>query len=139
MNFKTLLFVTIITFLFGKSVFCDEIKIDSTKIKILEEGNIISALNVKAKIQNKQIELEGDSSVYNKKKNQLTITKNVKFFDNSKNIYIETEKAVYSQLTDILQTFAKLLLELKTSIMYILMTFFMTENYKKFLLIKKLL
>ncbi len=85
----------------------DEIKIDSSKIEILEEGNIISALNVKANIPSKKIEIEGDSSIYDKKKNQLTITNNVKFFDNIKNVYLESEKAVYNQSTDILQTYGK--------------------------------
>ena len=106
MNFKALFFIIII-FLLGKNVLADEIKIDSSKIKILEEGNIISAQNVKAQIPNKKIEIEGDSSIYDKKKNQLTITSNVKFFDSLKNIYLEGEKIVYNQLTDILQTFGK--------------------------------
>ena len=79
----------------------------SSKIEILEEGNIISALNVKANIPNKKIEIEGDNSIYDKKKSQLTITNNVKFFDNIKNIYLESEKIVYNQSTDILQTFGK--------------------------------
>ena len=70
MNCKALFFIIII-FLLGKNVFADEIKIDSSKIKILEEGNIISALNVKAQIPNKKIEIEGDSSIYDKKKKSI--------------------------------------------------------------------
>ena len=50
-----LLFITVIIFLYGKNVISDEIKIDSSKIEVLEEGNIISALNVKANIPNKKI------------------------------------------------------------------------------------
>ena len=107
MNCKTLLYISIIIFLLGKNVVSDEIKIDSSKIEILEEGNIISALNVKAKIPSKKIEIEGDSSIYDKKKSQLTITNNVKFFDNIKNVYLESEKIVYNQSTDILQTYGK--------------------------------
>ena len=67
MNYKTLLFITIIIFLYGKNVISDEIKIDSSKIEVLEEGNIISAVNIKANIPNKKIEIEGDSSIYDKK------------------------------------------------------------------------
>ena len=88
MNCKTILFITIIIFLLGKNVISDEINIDSSKIEILEEGNIISAINVKANIPSKKIEIEGDSAIYDKKKSQLTITNNVKFFDNLKNIYL---------------------------------------------------
>ena len=139
MNYKTLFFIIIIIFILGKNVISDEIKIDSSKIEILEEGNIISALNVKAKIPSKKIEIEGDSSIYDKKKRQLTITNNVKFFDNIKNVYLESEKVVYNQSTDILQTYGKTFIDLKISIMCILVTFFIKENYKKFLLIKKLL
>ena len=107
MNYKTLFLIFFILVLFGKNVFSDEIKIDSSKIKVLDEGNIISAINVKANIPNKKIEIEGDKSIYDKKKKQLTIFNNVKFFDNSKNVYLEGEKVIYNQSTDILQTFGK--------------------------------
>ena len=106
MKFKTLLYIFIIV-VFGKNVLADEIKIESSKIKVLEEGNIIDALNVKANIPNKKIEIEGDKSIYDKKNKKLTIINNVKFFDNLKNIYIEGDKVVYNQSTDILQTFGK--------------------------------
>ena len=82
MNFKVLIYILFIFSLFIKNVFSDEIKIDSSQIKVLEEGNIINALNVKANIPNKKIEIEGDKSIYDKKKSQLTIIDNVKFFDN---------------------------------------------------------
>ena len=107
MKFKILFYIFVIFVLFGKNVFSNEIKIDSSKVKVLEEGNIISALNVKANIPSKKIEIEGDKSIYNKKESQLTIINNVKFFDNSKNIYLEGEKVIYNQLTDKLQTFGK--------------------------------
>ncbi len=105
MNFKILFYIFVIVFLIHKSAFTNEIKIDSSKIKVLDEGNIISALNVKASIPDKKIVIEGDKSIYNKEKSQLTIINNVKFFDNSKNIYIEAEKANYNKITDLMQTF----------------------------------
>ena len=104
MKFKTLLYIFIIV-VFGKNVLADEIKIESSKIKVLEEGNIIDALNVKANIPNKKIEIEGDKSIYDKENSQLTIINNVKYFDHSKNVYIEGEKVIYNQLTDLIQTF----------------------------------
>ena len=96
MNYKVIFYIFIIFALFEKSVFSEEININSSNIKVLEEGNIINALNVKANIPSKKIEIEGDKSIYNKKNSQLTIIKNVKFFDNIKNIYIEGEKVIYN-------------------------------------------
>ncbi len=107
MNCKALLFITFIIFLFGKNIFADEIQIESSKIEVSKEGNIIKAINIKANIPNKKIEIEGDNSIYDKKIQQLTITNNVKFYDNLKNIYLESEKIIYNQLTDRLQTFGK--------------------------------
>ena len=105
MNFKILFYIFLIFALFQKSAFADEININSSKIKVLDEGNIINALNVKVDIPNKKIEIEGDKSIYDKKNSQLTIINNVKYFDHLKNIYIEGEKVIYNQLTDLIQTF----------------------------------
>ena len=78
--------------MFEKNALADEINIDSSKIKIIDEGNIINALNIKASIPNKKIEIEGDKSIYDKKKSELTIIDNVKFFDELKNVYLEGKK-----------------------------------------------
>jgi len=107
MNYKVIFYIFIIFALFEKSVFSEEININSSNIKVLEKGNIINALNVKANIPSKKIEIEGDKSIYDKKNSQLTIINNVKFFDNLKNIYLEGEKVIYNQLTDLVQTFGK--------------------------------
>jgi len=107
MNFKIFFYIFFVFLLFEKITFSDEININSSSAKVLEEGNIISALNVKADIPNKKIEIEGDKSIYDKKNSKLTIINNVKFFDNLKNIYLEGEKIVYNQLTDLVQTFGK--------------------------------
>ena len=107
MNYKFILYTLFIFILFLKSTFSDEININSSKMKVLEEGNIITGTNVKADIPNKKIEIEGDKSIYDKKNKKLTIIKNVKFFDKLKNVYIEAEKAIYNQATDLVQTFGK--------------------------------
>jgi len=107
MNHKFIFYILFIFALFLKSTFSDEININSSKMKVLEEGNIIYGLNVKADIPDKKIEIEGDKSIYDKKNKQLTIINNVKFFDNLKNIYLEGEKIIYNQLTDIVTTFGK--------------------------------
>ncbi len=67
MNFKILFYIFFVFVLFEKITFSDEININSSNIKVLKEGNIITALNVKADIPNKKIEIEGDKSIYDKK------------------------------------------------------------------------
>ena len=107
MNFKTLFYILIIFVILEKNISSDEINIKSSNIKVLDEGNIINALNAKVNIPKEAIEIEGDKSIYDKKNSQLTIINNVKFFDNLKNIYLEGEKVFYNKLTDIVQTFGK--------------------------------
>ena len=107
MNYKILSYLFFIFILFQKNAYADEININSSKIKVLEEGNIINAFDVTANIPSKKIEIEGDESIYDKKKSQLTIINNVKFNDTLKNVYIEGKKAIYNQITDVVQTFGK--------------------------------
>ena len=113
MNIKILYYIFFIFALFQESAFSDEININSSKMKILEEGNIITGVNVKADIPNKKIEIEGDKSVYDKKKKQLTVINNVKFIDKLKNFYLEGEKVIYNQLTDLVQTFGKTFIKIE--------------------------
>ena len=68
MNFKFLFFILFILLLFEKSILSDEININASEVKVLDEGNIISGLNVNADIPGKQIVIEGDKSIYDKKK-----------------------------------------------------------------------
>ena len=76
MNYKILFYLFFIFILFQQNTYGDEININSSKIKVLEEGNIINAFDVTANIPSKKIEIEGDESIYDKKKSQLTIINN---------------------------------------------------------------
>ncbi len=107
MKCKILLYIFFVFIIFQKNLFADEININSSKIKVLNEGNVINALNVKADIPKKNIEIEGDEAIYDKKNSQLTIINNAKFIDKSKNVYIEGKKVIYNQITDIVQTFGQ--------------------------------
>ncbi len=107
MKFNNFLYILFIFFLFLKNVSSDEIKFDSTNIKIAEEGNIVTALNVEANIPNKKIKIEGDKSIYDKKNTKLTIINNVKFYDLLQDFYLESSKVIYDQSQDIIQTFGK--------------------------------
>jgi len=107
MNYKILFYIFFVSILIQKNVYADKININSSKMKVIDEGNIINAINVKADIPNKNIEIEGDEAIYDKKNSQLTIINNVKFFDKLKNIYLEGKKVIYNQVTDIVQTFGE--------------------------------
>ena len=107
MNYKILFYIFFVFVIFGKSTFSDEINFNSSNIKVLEEGNIVTALNVEAFIPNKKIEIEGDKSIYDKKSRKLTIIDNVKFKDSFKNVYIEGQKIIYNQSNETVQTFGK--------------------------------
>jgi len=107
MKFKKIYFAIIILILFISNSFSDEINFNSSNIKILDKGNIINALNAEVDIPSKKIEIEGDKSIYDKTKKELTIINNVKFFDNIRNVYLEGEKVIYNQITELVQTFGE--------------------------------
>ena len=105
MKFKFLIYIILISITFFKNGFAEEIQFNSSNIKVLDEGNIINAINVDVYIPKKKIEIEGERAIYNKKKSELIIIGNVKIKDNLENIYLEAEKVIYNQTKDILQTF----------------------------------
>ena len=107
MNYKILSYIFFLFLIFEKSTFSDEINFNSSNIKVLEKGNIVTALNVEAFIPNKKIEIEGDKSIYDKKSRKLTIIDNVKFNDSFKNVYIEGQKIIYNQSNETVKTFGK--------------------------------
>ena len=92
----------IITCFFFKVCFSQEVFFDASNIKIMEEGNIINSFGGKAIIPEDKVEVEGDESIYDKKKLILTIIKNVKFTDQKENIYIEGEKIIYNRMNNII-------------------------------------
>ena len=91
----------------------DEILFESDNIKIQNEGNIIYAYKVIAKIPNQKIEIEGDKSVYDKKNYKLTIIDNVKFLDQNNNLYIESNNIIYDQIENTIYSEGKTLIKLE--------------------------
>ena len=57
-----------------------------------------------ATVKEKKLYLEGDNSLYEKNKDQITLNENVLFLDNLNNVKIETQEAKYNQKSDILIT-----------------------------------
>ncbi len=115
MKLKILLYIFFVVIIFQKILLADEININSSKMKVLNEGNIINAFNVKADIPKKNIEIEGDEAIYDKKNSQLTIINNVKFTDKLKNVYIEGKKVIYNQITDVVQTFGETYIKIENN------------------------
>ena len=51
-----------------------------------------------AKIPSKNLNIEGDKFVYDKKNFELTIFDNVKYLDEENDVIIESEKLIYNEL-----------------------------------------
>ncbi len=66
----------------------DDIEIYSDNIKVLNDNNIIKSINTIASIKEKKLRLEGDKSVYDKNKQEITLTGNVIFYDELKNLFL---------------------------------------------------
>ena len=107
MKIKHLFKTLFLYFLICGISFASNIEFESDNIKIFEEGNIIHAFQGKALDVKKKLEAEGEKSIYDKSSSQLTIIKNVRFFDIIENISIETEKAIYYEKLNLIKTIGK--------------------------------
>ena len=113
MKVKLCLFLIFFVFLNKIHLLADEILFESDNIKIQNEGNIIYAYKVIAKIPNQKIEIEGDKSIYDKKNSKLTIIDNVKFLDQNNNLYIESNNIIYDQIENTIYSEGKTLIKLE--------------------------
>ena len=113
MKIKLCLFLIFFIFLNKIHLLADEILFESDNIKIQNEGNIIYAYKVIAKIPNQKIEIEGDKSIYDKKNSKLTIIDNVKFLDQNNNLYIESNNIIYDQIENTIYSEGKTLIKLE--------------------------
>ena len=94
MKIKKNIYIFLIICFCTQVSFSKETQFDSSNIKILEKGNIINAYEAIANIPEERIKIEGDKAIYDKIEKILTFEKNVKFFDNKNNIYLEAEKVI---------------------------------------------
>ncbi len=112
MKVKLCLFLIFFVFFNKIHLMADEILFESDNIKIQNEGNIIYAYKVIAKIPNQKIEIEGDKSIYDKKNSKLTIVDNVKFLDQNNNLYIESNNIIYDQIENTIYSEGKTLIKI---------------------------
>ena len=77
---------------------------DSKNIKIENDGNLILSAKGTAEIPDENISIEGDKFLYNKLISELVVIGNVKFFDKLNNVFIDSEKAIYSEIENTILT-----------------------------------
>ena len=82
----------------------DAILFDSKNIKIENDGNLILSAKGTAEIPDENISIEGDKFLYNKLISELVVIGNVKFFDKLNNVFIDSEKAIYSEIENTILT-----------------------------------
>ena len=104
MKIKFIVFLCFNLFFFYSFLLSDEVNIISDNIKILENKKLIESYQTQVIIKNKGLYIEGDVSVYDKKKEIISFKKNVLFNDRIKNITVKTEKAKYDKNFDIIET-----------------------------------
>ena len=89
------------------NLYAEDIEIYSDNIKILDNNNIIKSVNSKAIIKEKKLLLQGNNSIYDKSKQEITMIGNVIFFDKLQNLKITSDKAIYNKTNDTLNTEGK--------------------------------
>ena len=94
------LLCSIFYLLLNLNLSAEDIEIYSDNIKILDDNNIIKSTNTKASIKEKKLFLEGKNSIYDKSKQEITLTGDTIFIDKLKNLKINAEEAIYDKKTD---------------------------------------
>ena len=98
------LLCSIFCLLLNLNLSAEDVEIYSDNIKILDDNNIIKSTNTKASIKEKKLFLEGKSSIYDKSKQEITLTGDTIFIDQLKNLKINAEEAIYDKKIDTLIT-----------------------------------
>ncbi len=117
---KTKFFLYSVFFLLiNFNLFADDIEIYADNIKILDNNKIIKSINTKATIKEKKLFIEGNNSVYDKNKQEISLSGDVIFSDKIKNLKINSEEAIYNQIIDTLTTkgVTKIIIENKYEIL----------------------
>ena len=108
MKVRFILYFFLLFCIFNLSeISADTIFFDSKNIQIENEGSIIYSSNSTANIPDQKILIKGDKSIYDKINSELIVIGNVKFFDNQNDVIIESEKAIYKELENIIFTKGK--------------------------------
>ncbi len=115
MKFKIIVYNFLLLIFLSFYSISDEIQFESENLQVFEQGNIIKSYKGKAIIPEKKIEIEGENSIYNKEKATLEVINNAKFYDKEKDIYIESEKLVYNQISNVVFSKGKTFLKIENT------------------------
>ena len=106
-------YILILTFFFSFNSFSKTIEFISENIKILKNGDLINSYNGKAIDKAQSIEIESKISIYDKITEILEVIDDVKFYDNIKDIFIETKKGIYERKTNTIYTKGKTFIKIE--------------------------
>ena len=90
MKNNKIIFIIIFLFFFGTPSSGEEFNFKSSKISVLEKGNLIIAENGVEIVTQDNLIIEGEKSEYNKEKNFLKIFGDVKYRLNNLNLIYST-------------------------------------------------
>ena len=113
MKNKILNKIIFIILIFTNFVLAEDFKIESSVINISENGNLVKSSEGVKIISNNGIIIEGENSIYHKKKITIEVFGKVKVNDKIKQIEINADKIVYDKLNDVLSSKGKTNLNLK--------------------------
>ena len=88
-------------------VLAEDFRIESSVINISENGNLVKSSEGVKIISNNGIIIEGEKSIYDKKKITIEVFGKVKVNDKIKQIEINADKIVYDKLNDVLTSDGK--------------------------------
>ncbi len=102
MRIKNFILVLIISIIISKNSFSENIEIQSSNMKISEEGNIITAFEASTIIKNENIKIDSNKTKYNKSDEIIIFTDKVFFHDINKDIKIFGDKITYNKNKDLI-------------------------------------
>ena len=102
MKIKNFILVLIISIIISKNSFSENIEIQSSNMKISEEGNIITAFEASTIIKNENIKIDSNKTKYNKSDEIIIFTDEVFFHDINKDIKIFGDKITYNKNKDLI-------------------------------------
>jgi len=106
MKYKLIL-INILILLLNLKLSAQEIKIESSKIDITNDGNIVLAENATIIVPSENIKIESEKANYNKIKNIIKFKKNVIFNDKQNEVFLESDHIEYKRKKEIIYSKGK--------------------------------
>ena len=104
---NSLIFYLIIIILTTFKVYSNEVEINSSRMKITKEGNIIASSDSEIIIPSENIYIKSNQATYEKNLNTVILTKDVFFNDKNNQIIIESDFVKYEKDKDLIYSDGK--------------------------------